>query len=218
MVDWRWSAFRNSSVGNHPINQPVSINIYFLKPIKCFGVQYLESKFNQMKNKLLSIFLGGSMSLISFSGCESGPQAQQGVAWGAATGAVLGAIVGHQSGERGAGAAIGAAGGALIGHAVGDDNDRKVAQQRRNQTDLEIARARQTKAEADAKKERLIVTGMKAEDAEVLAAKQKAEAAEAELARLLKEREDAIAKAKALESYEQRQKEAQEQIRNLKGS
>ena len=63
----------------------------------------------------------------------------------------------------------------------------------------------------------MIVTGTQTEDAEVLAAKQRAEAAEAELARIRKEREDALARAKAIDEYEQRRQAAEAEINAIQG-
>ena len=78
-----------------------------------------------MKSKLITLLICGSISLVSFSGCESGPSAQNGATWGVLSGAALGAIIGHQSGDGGEGAAIGAVMGGAIGHAIGDEQDRQ---------------------------------------------------------------------------------------------
>lgn len=171
-----------------------------------------------MHKKLISLLVCGSLSLTLFSGCESGPNARNGASWGALTGAALGAIVGHQSGDGAEGAALGAVVGGAVGHSVGDERDRHYTETQHYQTELEIARARQARAEEQARQERRIVTGSRTEDAEVLAAKQRAEAAEAELARLRKEREEALARARALEEYEQRRQTAESEIESLQGS
>ena len=132
-----------------------------------------------MKTKLITLLICGSISLVSFSGCESGPSAQNGATWGALTGAALGAIIGHQSGDGGEGAAIGAVVGGAIGHAVGDEQDRQYNETQHYQAELEIAQARRARAEEEAERQRMIVAGTHTEDSEVLAAKQRAEAAEA---------------------------------------
>ncbi|MCB1121803.1 MAG: glycine zipper 2TM domain-containing protein, partial [Verrucomicrobiae bacterium] len=110
-----------------------------------------------MNKTLISLLTCGSISLALFSGCESGPNAQNGAAWGALTGAALGAIVGHQSGDGAEGAAIGAVVGGAVGHAVGNERDEHYAETQHYQTELEIAQARQARAEAQARQERMVI-------------------------------------------------------------
>ncbi len=165
-----------------------------------------------MKFKIVLALLVGTGTLISFTGCESGPSAQEGAAWGATTGAVLGAIVGNQSDDAGEGAVVGAIAGAVVGGAIGDAEDKRVADMRYYETQMEIARARQERAEREAERQRQILLGSNIEDTEVLAAKQRAEAAEAELTRIRKEREEAVARAKAIEDYERRRLKAEQEI------
>ena len=153
--------------------------------------------------------------ILTFSGCESvGPNTQRGAATGAAAGAVAGWIIGHQSGEDGKGAAIGAASGALLGGLLGNANDRDQAAARQQ----EIVRAQKRKEEAETKRRQLISFGKSVDDPQVLAARQKAEAAEAELARLRKEQEDAIRRAKQIQEFEARERQAKEESQRLRES
>ena len=206
----------NKKKGSQKNLQPIFLRLFATQNgIRGSILRFLT---HTMKLKLLSILLGGSISLVSFSGCESGPRTQDGTALGAFGGAILGAVVGHQSGHGAEGAAIGAVTGGLIGNSVGKEQDRNRAQEQYYQTELEIAKARQARAEAQANEQRQITTGRQTEDAEVLAAKQRAEAAEAELARVRKERADAIARAKAIEDYKKREQEAAAKINELQGN
>lgn len=151
--------------------------------------------------------------ILLLGGCQSmGPNAQRGAATGAATGAIAGWIIGHQSDEDGKGAAIGAASGALIGGLLGsaDDKDQAAARQQA------IERARERKQEAETKRRQLISFGKSVDDPQVLAARQKTEAAEAELARLRKEQEDAIQRAKKIQEFEERERRAREEARRLR--
>ena len=151
--------------------------------------------------------------ILVLSGCQSmGPNAQRGTATGAATGAIAGWIIGHQSDKDGKGAAIGAASGALIGGLLGgaDDKDQAAARQQA------IERAQERKQKAETKRRQLISFGKSVDDPQVLAARQKAEAAEAELARLRKEQEDAIHRAKQIKEFEDRERRAREEARRLR--
>ncbi|MBH07261.1 MAG: hypothetical protein CMJ20_13195 [Phycisphaeraceae bacterium] len=151
--------------------------------------------------------------ILLLGGCQSmGPNAQRGAATGAATGAIAGWIIGHQSDEDGKGAAIGAASGALIGGLLGDADDKDQAAARQQA----IERARERKQKAETKRRQLISFGKSVDDPQVLAARQKAEAAEAELARLRKEQEDAIQRAKKIQEFEERERRAREEARRLR--
>ncbi len=155
--------------------------------------------------------------ILIFSGCESvGPNAQRGAATGAATGAIAGWIIGHQSDEDGKGAAIGAASGALIGGLLGSANDKEQAKREVAAREQAIVRAQERKQEAETKRRQLISFGKSVDDPQVLAARQKAEAAEAELARLRKEQEDAIRRAKQIQEFEVRERQAKEESRRLR--
>ena len=155
--------------------------------------------------------------ILILSGCESvGPNAERGVATGAATGAIAGWIIGHQSDEDGKGAAIGAASGAVIGGLLGNANDKEQAKREAVVREQAIVRAQERKQEAETKRRQLISFGKSVDDPQVLAARQKAEAAEAELAHLRKEQEDAIRRAKQIQEFEARERQAKEESRRLR--
>jgi hypothetical protein len=73
-----------------------------------------------MKHILISL-----LTIISFSSCASGPNAQRGAVIGGLGGAAVGGIIGNQSGRGLEGAAIGAGLGALGGAAIGNSKDRQ---------------------------------------------------------------------------------------------
>ena len=170
-----------------------------------------------MKFKIVSMICMGTLTLVALGGCQAGPSAQEGAVLGAGTGAVLGAIVGNQSGDAGEGAIVGALAGAVVGSAIGSAEDRRVADQRHYESQLQMAQARQQRAEREAQRQRQILRGSKIEDSEVLAAKQRAEAAEAELTRILKEQQEALSRSKAIEDYEKRRLKAEQEIKAISG-
>ena len=168
-----------------------------------------------MKTRYTPISL--CLAILIFSGCESvGPGTQRGAAAGAATGALAGWIIGHQSGEDGKGAAIGAASGALLGGLLGSAKDKEQAKREAVARQQAIMRAQERKNEAESKRRQLITFGKSVDDPQVLAARQKAEAAEAEVARLRKEQEDAIRRAKQIQEFEARERQAREESRRLR--
>ncbi len=73
--------------------------------------------------KLLKLV--GILSALTFTSCESGPNARTGTALGALGGAAAGGIIGNQSGRGLEGAAIGAGLGALGGNAIGGAQDER---------------------------------------------------------------------------------------------
>ena len=164
---------------------------------------------------------GAAAVLLLAAGCQNaGPNTQAGTAIGAATGAVLGAVIGHQSGEEGEGAVLGAAAGAAVGAAIGSNQDEVEEDRRRMEMEgarmRAAERAQHEKEVADAQRRRLIASGARIDDPELMAARQRAEAAEAELARVRKEQDDAMRKAKQLAEYEARERAAREEIARMK--
>ena len=73
-----------------------------------------------MKHTLLSL-----LTIISFSSCATGPNAQRGAVIGGLGGAAVGGIIGNQSGRGLEGALIGGALGAAGGNAIGNSKDRQ---------------------------------------------------------------------------------------------
>ena len=73
-----------------------------------------------MKHILLTL-----ITVVSFSSCASGPNAQRGAVIGGLGGAAVGGIIGNQSGRGLEGALIGGALGAASGAAIGNSKDRQ---------------------------------------------------------------------------------------------
>lgn len=80
--------------------------------------------------KVITLSLLTALSLVS---CATGPNAQTGTVVGALGGAAVGGIIGNQSGRGLEGAAIGAGLGALGGNAIGNSQDQRNEQYRRDQ-------------------------------------------------------------------------------------
>jgi len=182
------------------------------------------------------VCLGAALAVAGFSGCSSRGVAPSKTASGAGTGAMIGglggAAVGSQTGMgTGTGLLGGAAAGAVIGGIVGmvqDSKDRKeqdrLSQERAYQQDLARRRADEARSKAALDEELAVSEGFRISELELNEAQRKLEQTQDRLKKLQAERNNALARKKALDdalektlSTEAEIARLEEEIARLKG-
>lgn len=157
------------------------------------------------------VCLGAALAVAGISGCSSRGVAPSKTASGAGTGAMLGGLGGAAVGSQtsmgtGTGLLGGAAAGAVIGGIVGmvkDSKDRKeqdrLSQERAYQQDLARRRAEDARSKAELDEELAISEGFRISELELNEAQRKLEETQERLRGLQAERNNALARKKALD-------------------